>query len=196
LGQTPYSRLLAAAALAVAVSAGLLGVQRALDDRRHGHTDGAQWIWLTRLIPKPEPRRFAAERTFSIAGPPATAGVRIFVDRSYVLWVNGERVGQGGQRPGGALDLYDVARLLRAGTNRIVIDAASENGVGGILFVLDFGPGGPAAIVSDERWTVNGTPVIVWGRPPMFPWGYPPMKVVTGAAAVTSAPSASRAAAQ
>lgn len=175
MGQTPYPRLLAAAALAVAASAGILGVKRSFEDRRHGVTGEARWIWVTRIIPEPEPRRFAAERTFSLAGPAAAAGVKIFVDHSYVLWINGERVGQGGQRQGDALDLYDVAHLLREGPNRIVIDAASENGVGGILFLLDFGPGGPASIVSDERWTVKGAPVVVWGRPPMFPWGYPPM---------------------
>jgi hypothetical protein len=174
LGQTPYPRLLAAAALAVAASAGVLGLRRAVEDRRHAVMGQAQWIWLTRQIPKPEPRRFEAERRFSLAAPPAAAGVKIFVDRSYTLFINGERVGQGGQRPGEAVNLYDVARFLRAGPNRIVIDAVSENGVGGILFALDFGPGGPAAIVSDDRWTANGAPVIVWGRPPMFPWGYPP----------------------
>jgi hypothetical protein len=167
-------RLFGIIALAVAASAGALALGRALADRGHLVTGEAKWIWATREILRPKPRRFTAERRFSLAPAPAAARARIFVDRSYVLSVNGERVGEGKKRPGDALDLYDVAGFLRAGENRIAVEAASDNGVGGILFILDFGPGGPAPVVSDERWTVNGAPAIVWGKPPMYPWGFPP----------------------
>ena len=174
MGGRSTDRLFAIAALTVAAGAGALALGRALADRGHRVTGQAKWIWATREIPRPKPRRFTAERLFSLPAPPAAARAAIFVDRSYVLSVNGERVGQGEKRPGDALDFYDVARFLRSGQNGIAIEAASDNGVGGILFVLDFGPGGPAPVVSDERWTVNGALAIVWGKPPMYPWGFPP----------------------
>jgi hypothetical protein len=174
VGQTPYPRLLTIAALVVSTSAGALAVRRAIADRRSLVTGEAKWIWATREIPRPEPRRFTAERRFALVAPPAVARASVFVDRSYVLLVNVERVGEGEKRSGDALDAYDIARFLRVGENLIAIKAASPTGVGGILFCLDFGSAGPGPIVSDGRWTVDGLPTVVWGRPPMYPWGYPP----------------------
>lgn len=174
MGQTSYRKLFGAAALAVAVCGAVSAAGRAIADRRHLVTGKAQWIWATRLLPEPGPLRFTAERRFALAGPAARAEVKIFVDGSSVLWINGERVGSSQKRPGDSLDVHDVGRLLRGGENRVAIEVASESGAGGILFLLEFGPGDPAPIVSDGRWTVGGASAAVWGRPPMYPWGYPP----------------------
>ncbi len=105
------------------------------------------------------------------------------MDRRFVLFVNGSRVGTGAKRPGDVLSLFDVAGWLHPGTNRVVIEAESPTGVGGILFALDLGTEWRNAVVSDENWRVapsepvlrrvGGTPAAVWGRPPMYPWGYP-----------------------
>jgi hypothetical protein len=111
---------------------------------------------------------------------PATAAgraqARIFVDRRYVLRINGSFVGEGEQKPGDTLQTYDVSRFLTEGNNHISIEASSPTGAGGILFWLDPGNGRP--LVSDSRWGIRlsdavSRPAIVWGRPPMYPWGYP-----------------------
>ncbi len=118
-----------------------------------------------------------------LAAVPPHAEARFLVDPAYALYVNGEKVAQGTSRPGDALAAADLGPRLHAGTNRIVIEASSPDGVGGILFTaagegLDAG-----AFASSSRWRValdrsalergEGQPAIEWGEPPQYPWGYP-----------------------
>ena len=118
-----------------------------------------------------------------LAAVPPHAEARFLVDPAYALYVNGEKVAQGTSRPGDALAAADLGPHLHAGTNRIVIEASSPDGVGGILFTaagegLDAG-----AFASSSRWRValdrsalergEGQPAIEWGEPPQYPWGYP-----------------------
>jgi hypothetical protein len=77
--------------------------------------------------------------------------------------------------------VVEIAPALTAGVNRVVIEAESPTGAGGILFHLEL-PGGDH-VDSDATWQVSsseaelargaGKPAAVWGRPPMYPWGYP-----------------------
>jgi hypothetical protein len=123
---------------------------------------------------------FYAVREIALAAPPARATARVFVDRAHVLFVNGQRAGAGTQSPGDALAAYEVGPLLRAGVNRVVIEASSPTGIGGILFFLDLDG---LSLVSDGRWRVDRDAAavtgqaryrpVVWGRPPMYPWSYP-----------------------
>src|SRR5262249_12927462 len=130
-----------------------------------------------RDLPEAAPLRFVASREFDRRADSAgKATVRIFVDRRYVLWINGARVGEGEQKPGDRFDTYDVSPFLTAGRNCISIEASSPTGAGGILFWLD--PGSGRAVVSDSGWEIRVSRgethrAIVWGRPPMYPWGYP-----------------------
>jgi hypothetical protein len=146
-------------------------------------TGRAEWIWYSGRVPKPVPLRFYAAREFILAGSPARATARVFVDREHILYVNGQRAGAGTQRPGDPLAVYEVARFLHSGANRIAIEAASPTGIGGILFSMDgSGPAGEP-LVSDGRWRVDKDAAaltggaryrpMVWGRPPQYPWGYP-----------------------
>src|SRR5262249_19473850 len=150
---------------------------RTFDDHLNLRTGGALWIWAMRDLPEAAPLRFVASREFDRHGDPAgRATARIFVDRRYLLWINGTRVGEGEQKPGDRLDTYDVSRYVRPGKNRISIEASSPTGAGGILFWLD--PGNGQAVVSDSTWEIRDSGgkshrAIVWGRPPMYPWGYP-----------------------
>jgi hypothetical protein len=77
--------------------------------------------------------------------------------------------------------VVEIAPALTIGVNRVVIEAESPTGAGGILFHLDLPEG--VHVDSDATWQVGsseaelargaGKPAGVWGRPPMYPWGYP-----------------------
>jgi hypothetical protein len=171
--------------VAVVGVAAARALARAHGDRMHGATGRAEWIWYTYPIPQPAPIRFFATRAFALAEKPGRALAKLFVDREHVLWVNGERAGAGQQRSGDPLALYEIASFLRAGENRVTIEAASPTGVGGILLSVDIQGFGRDALVTDGDWRVDpsrdsiaGTGryrPVVWGRPPQYPWGYPRM---------------------
>jgi hypothetical protein len=172
---------LAAAALALAAGAGAFALWRARQDRLFLVTGPARWIWYTSQIREPAPLRFRAWKDFRLeAAPAGGAAARLFGDRDWTLEVNGTSVESGTQKPGDRLRVLDLAPWLRAGQNRISIEAASPNGVGGVLFWMDL-DGGRSFVVSDGTWLVQRLPAgsepahmaAVWGRPPMYPWGYP-----------------------
>ncbi len=142
--------------------------------------EGARWIWIERS-PDPRPVHFSAVREFELPAAPASAEARIFVDRSFQLWINGTRAGMGAQAKGDPAARFDVGGLLRAGTNAVGIVVESPRGLGGILFSLRIG-NAPPAVVSDGQWTVDptgnqlrrrtGTFATVIGKPPMHPWSW------------------------
>jgi hypothetical protein len=176
----PAPAALFAIAVALVGSSTARALYRARADRSLLATGRAEWIWYSSRVAKPVPLRFYAVREFTLGVPPARAMARVFVDREHVLTVNGQRAGGATQSPGDPLALYEVAPLLRPGLNRVVIEASSPTGIGGILFALDLA-GEP--LVSDGRWRVGRDAAaltgegpyrpVVWGRPPLYPWGYP-----------------------
>ncbi|HEY1251028.1 MAG TPA: hypothetical protein VGH97_07535 [Thermoanaerobaculia bacterium] len=181
----PFGATLYAIAFLVVAAAALSALRTAHADRMSLATGRAEWIWYSSGTEKPRPLRFFATREFLLPGPPTRATAKVFVDRDHTLFVNGGRVGGGSQRPGDPLRLYGLVPFLREGANRIVIEASSPSGVGGILFSLDCDAYGRDALVSDGRWRVDLSPLaetaggryrpMVWGRPPQPPWGYPRM---------------------
>jgi hypothetical protein len=181
----PVGATLYAITTLVLAAAALRALTRAHEDRRQLTTGKAEWIWYSSGTARPQPLRFFATREFVLPAAPERASAKLFVDRDHVLFVNGARVGAGEQRPGDPLRVYPLASFLRAGVNRLVIEASSPTGVGGILFALDCDGYGRDALVSDGAWRVDLSPdaessggryrPIVWGRPPQPPWGYPRM---------------------
>ena len=177
----PATAALFLLAAALIGGAAVLSTIRALRGGARLATGGAHWIWYPRDSTEPAPLKFYAERDFDLEAVPAQALARVFVDRRGVLFVNGSRFEVGQARPGDALRAFDVARALRAGNNRILIEAESPTGPGGILFALDLSRRNQ--VVSDRGWRValtepvlrrgEGVPALVWGRPPMWPWKYP-----------------------
>lgn len=163
------------------------GLVRAHADRMRLVTGRAEWIWYAAPVAAPRPIRFFATQQFVLPEAPRGALAKVFVDREHALWVNGRRVGGGTQRPGDPLAIYEIAPLLRAGENRIAIEAASPDGIGGILAAVDVRGLGRNALVTDGRWRVSLDPAsiragaagayrpVVWGGPPQYPWGYPRM---------------------
>lgn len=174
--------LLLVLAAAVAAGASAHAAGRARQDARSLTTGPARWIWWTNDIEQPSTLVFRAVKAFSLASAPAVASARVFADGRWTLWINGERVGAGEQKPGDRLRTEDASGRLRAGENRLVLEVVSSTGAGGILFALD-ADGRRNVVVSDATWRVarseeearagGGRPAIVWGKPPMYPWKYP-----------------------
>lgn len=169
----------------IVAAAAIRATFQAHAEREYSRTGSARWIWYSREVKEPRELAFVATRDVLLDRLPERATAKLFSDAWHVLWVNGRRVGGARQRPGDPLALYEVAKDLRRGVNRIAIESGSETGVGGILFSLDLSDRGRDAVVSDGRWRVDFSrqAIIsggryraeVWGSPPMYPWGWPRM---------------------
>lgn len=174
--------LLAIAAVITAAAAAAAWHRR-IEDRHHLSTGRAEWIWYARAGRLPRPLHFYAFREWELPSPPTSARALVFADPQAALWINGSRVATLRQRPGDALVRVDLGPHLVSGKNRVVVEASSPDGIGGILFAAEGANSAAAAIASGPGWGVSldareaecgsGTPAVVWGRPPQSPWGYP-----------------------
>ena len=176
----PFPATLFLLAVLLLASAALLAWVRAARDRANLVTDGARWIWFTLDVYDQKPAHFWTWREFALDAVPAGASAKLFVDPRGSLTVNGRKFPRVEQRRGSPLAVFDVAAALVGGINRIVIEAESPTGAGGILFCLEL-PGG-RRVISDSTWRIalseasvgkGDRRAAVWGRPPMYPWGYP-----------------------
>lgn len=147
---------------------------------------GASWIWAPDVLALGQPFAFYAVRDLEVAAPPTTARLTIVADEAYVVSINGQRIGGGRYRPGAPADSYEVASLLHAGRNRIVVELRSSRGAGGFLASLHGEGGGEPLLITDEQWRIfrrhdpallsgdasleEGEPAALWGRPPAGRW--------------------------
>ncbi|MEM9554215.1 MAG: hypothetical protein AAGC60_08145 [Acidobacteriota bacterium] len=171
---------------AVVVGVGVRAATRALGDGAPG--DGAEWIWADGAAEAGRPMAFWAVRDVELASVPEEAWLTIVVDESYVLWINGRRAGSGRWRPGAAVDRYQVARFLEAGSNRLAVEARSARGAGGLLATLRVGAGEELVTGTDASWRIvrfeapgllaglgqledfGGVAPRIWGAPPTGRW--------------------------
>jgi hypothetical protein len=176
----PFPAVLFLLAVLLLAAAALLAWVRAARDRANLVTDGARWIWFTLDVYEQKPAHFWTWRDFSLDAVPDRAVAKLFIDPRGSLAVNGSKFPRVEQRPASPLAVFDIAASLVAGTNRILIEAESQTGAGGILFCLEL-PGG-RRVTSDSTWRIALSEAVVgkedrhaavWGRPPMYPWGYP-----------------------
>ena len=155
-------------------------------------TREAEWIWPHR--DGEEPGRAAAYlllADFELEEAPRAAA-RLFVtaDLEYAVHLNGHQIARGGFRRGEPIDEFQVAHLLRAGANRLTIEARTPYGDGGALAGIELDDGS-LPVVSDHTWrfldvwdpavvkgdasgadTTAALPgVRAWGRPPVGRWG-------------------------
>ncbi len=126
----------------------------------------AKWIWLRG---EERPRNFFAmfRRTFRAPRNVKSVRLAITADSRYVLYVNGERIGQGPPRSfpwRQNFDVYDVAPYLRPGRNVIAVLVHHYGhstfqyieGRGGLLCQLDIEtPKGTLTIGTDRNWRVS-----------------------------------------
>jgi hypothetical protein len=153
-------------------------------------TGRAEWIWAAGAAETGRPIAFYAARDFSLAAPlPASVELRIAADEEYLVWINGMLVGsnRGDARP--RLDRYGVERMLRVGGNRMLVEARSSWGAGGLLAALAVAGEEEPRVVTDESWTIyrvhrlglvrgqwplaGGERPQVWSLPPTGRWRFP-----------------------
>jgi putative heme-binding domain-containing protein len=119
---------------------------------------GAQWIWFD----EPKPAQDASARTryfrrvFKIDRPiqnPVDEGtLDITAADSFVVWVNGVKVGEGSDWRRN--HRFDVTRLLVHGDNVLAVQASNAKVQAGLIVRLAYVPNGMSrmALVSDQNW--------------------------------------------
>ncbi len=155
-------------------------------------TGAAEWIWADGIDAEPgRPASYVLLRDFELpAAPEAAARLFIAADNEYAVHLNGHQIARGSFRRGEPIDEFQVAHLLRAGSNRLTIEARTPHGDGGLLAGIEL-DNGSKPVVTDADWRftqawdprlVKGEiplsdaaptlrPVRVWGRPPVGRWG-------------------------
>lgn len=111
--------------------------RRSLADRRASLGQAAdeglpQWIWMDEAsTPNGATRWF--RRVLELPAAPRSAELLVTGDDSYVAWVNGEQVAQGGWEQGAQLD---IAPRLRAGRNVLAAQIGNAINEAGLLLRL------------------------------------------------------------
>src|SRR5690606_29965306 len=131
---------------------------------------------------------FFASHDFELERIPDTAVAQVLGDQEYLLWINGERAGSGRYHAHAPLETYDVAPLLRLGSNRVVLELRSAIGSGAATLAIVDGAGvplietGPGWKILSAAWRelLDGTTALpraeeatVLGRSPFGRWGSP-----------------------
>lgn len=141
----------------------------------------AKWIWIggtrgegrgTEEMALPRNFYLCARKTFTVPKDVQTATLRITADARYVLFVNGQRVGNGpirGWQHAWFYDTYDLLPYLRPGERNaigvLVIQPGEANfqyplGRGGLLAQLDMTTkrGRTITVATDRTWKVMPHP--------------------------------------
>jgi hypothetical protein len=154
-------------------------------------TGAAEWIW-----PEAAASEAGQAAAYLLLGdfeldeaPQAAARLFVTADQEYAVHLNGHQIARGGFRRGEPIDEFQVAHLLRAGANRLTIEARTPHGDGAVLAGIELDDGS-MPVVTNHTWrfadvwdadVVKGeTPgadtgalagVRAWGRPPVGRWG-------------------------
>jgi hypothetical protein len=145
----------------------------------------AQWVWAPGEWRNPRPVAFFAAADFYLADDGQPVLLSVAGDEEFVASVNGKVVARGFFEDDVAVRAVDLAEVVRPGGNRVVIEARSARGAGGLRALIRQGDRVVAA--SDRTWRVfrrlepglqrgwlplaGGEPVLVWGAPPVGRWG-------------------------
>ncbi len=89
------------------------------------------WIWHPTVGDQAATVRFRGSLDLPAGVKAKRAQLTITADKSYTLWLNGQRVGRGTNWQG--LGIYDVTKNLRAGRNTIAAEVVNDGGAGGMI---------------------------------------------------------------
>jgi hypothetical protein len=136
-------------------------------------------------------RAFYVARDFRVPEGARLSGARLVAmgDEEYQIHLNGAWVGGGSYRLGAPAGQWDVSELLRVGGNRLVVEARSATGVGGVVLAVFLGGDEQPFVATDATWRVfgrhadglvegtfridDGDAPRVLGRPPRGRWETP-----------------------
>lgn len=138
----------------------------------------AQWIWFDEGDPvNNAPDGKVWFRREVRAFEPSTGIVRIAADDQFVLWVNGERIGQGRKERG---HRFLLSGIVERGLNVIAVEATNLSGRAGLLVDGEVrGQGGHAiSFDSGSEWKATRTAPTgdAWMRPRFDDSGWKPAK--------------------
>ena len=150
----------------------------------------AEWIWAEVGEAGDEPYTYYLVRDFHLDFRVRQGRLLCLADEEYVAILNGVQIGGGKFAGQSTLDEYAVGRHLNRGRNRLVVEARSSRGSGGLLLSLEAqGRDKYKRVVSDGTWRVlrhqvrglgrpreelpEGEAPVVWGSPPMGRWPLP-----------------------
>lgn len=157
---------IALAALSLALSPAAQAQKAALPDQPH-HEWRASWVTHP-TAPLREPVVLHFRRTLSLPSVPVSYLVRVSADNRFVLYVNGQRVGDGPARGDLAhwrYERFDLAPMLHAGQNTITatvwnwgVFAPISQMSDRTAFLLESEATGDAGISTPEGWQVETEP--------------------------------------
>jgi hypothetical protein len=152
-------------------------------------TGEAAWIWSSAAVPGEGPLTFVAVRDFRLDFLPAAATLLALADEEAQVYLNGKPLALLAYRQGDPLTRVEAGSFLLPGENRIVVEARSSQGAGGLLLSLELHSATPRRIVSDSGWRVTehldtqtlvpgtelpgATAAAVLSLPPAGRWGRP-----------------------
>lgn len=119
-------------------------------------------------------RTVYAVQSFTLKNKPEKAVLRVSVDDSAEIYLNGNRVGKiSGHR---TVHQFKVAQYLKAGANELRFLVLNVTGPTGLVFELE-SPGMKITSGKKTRFSLNGRdswlPAHCFGKPPVGPWGNP-----------------------
>lgn len=124
---------------------------RAVLTRLLAHTGKASVIWRQGKTPSGENEILTFSREFFFPEKASSLLLHLYVHPSYVLYLNGERVGGGW----GGGHTYSLDSAVKKGKNRIDAVILSPDGFGYFLCGMDVGNFGNNALVSDRSWNLK-----------------------------------------
>ena len=125
----------------------------------------AKWIWSPRNKDDASGVPTFFRRTFEIAEPNTAKGssrIEITADNTYILFVNGKRVGAGNNWQEGTV--YDVSALLVKGNNTIAVECASpdKDAAMAARVIVKTKDGKAHEFSTDKNWKTTLTPALKW----------------------------------
>jgi len=135
--------------------------------------DPAHRVWHAAWVTHPtaplrEPVVLHFRRTVDLASVPATYPVRVSADNRFILYVNGQRVGDGparGDLTHWRYELFDLAPYLKAGRNLVTATVWNFGVYAAIAqmsdrtgFLLESEANGPTSISTPKDWQVEVEP--------------------------------------
>lgn len=123
----------------------------------------AHWIWSPEHAKNDVPQTSCYFRKVVTAEDPIRVQATIAADDEYVLYVNGNRVGEG--ESSRELDEYNISEQMRSGRNTIAVQVTNRRGKTAALVCRIFlreKSNGWVTHFTDETWRTNVRPFPLW----------------------------------